>query len=93
MQLMIMKNDILLCHQFDIRTISVNHWGSELGLSVLKGLSSLYNSLVWESTVLLALCNEDYLPSGCMFGKADLEKLLSKDAREKNEGRIRGRER
>ncbi|RUS89503.1 hypothetical protein EGW08_002736 [Elysia chlorotica] len=72
--------------QFDIRTISVNHWGSELGLSVLKGLSSLYNSLVWESTVLLALCNEDYLPSGCMFGKADLEKLLSKDAREKNEG-------
>ena len=73
-------------HQFDIRTISVNHWGSELGLSVLKGLSSLYNSLVWESTVLLALCNEDYLPSGCLFGKADLEKLLSKDAREKNEG-------
>ncbi|GFO42891.1 E3 ubiquitin-protein ligase huwe1-like [Plakobranchus ocellatus] len=72
--------------QFEIRNISVNHWGSELGLSVLKGLSFLYNSLVWESTVLLALCNEDYLPSNCMFGKADLEKLLSKDTREKNEG-------
>ncbi|GIY82204.1 e3 ubiquitin-protein ligase HUWE1 [Caerostris extrusa] len=41
--------------QSDIRTISISHWGSELGLSVLKGLSSLYTSLVWESTVLLAL--------------------------------------
>ncbi|XP_035825881.1 E3 ubiquitin-protein ligase HUWE1 isoform X3 [Aplysia californica] len=71
--------------QADIRTISVNNWGSDLGLSVLKGLSSLYNSLVWESTVLLALCNEDYLPADCPFGRADLEKLLSKDAKEKSE--------
>ncbi|XP_059143196.1 E3 ubiquitin-protein ligase HUWE1-like isoform X5 [Physella acuta] len=65
--------------QTDIRTISVDNWGSDLGLEVLKGLSSLYNSLVWESTVLLALCNEDYLPADCSFGRADLEKLLSKD--------------
>jgi E3 ubiquitin-protein ligase HUWE1 len=42
--------------QADIRTISVSHWGSELGLAVLAGLSKLYTSLVWESTVLLALC-------------------------------------
>lgn len=62
--------------QSDIRTISISHWGSELGLSVLKGLSRLYTSLVWESTVLLALCSEDTLPAGCEFGKADMDKLL-----------------
>ena len=62
--------------QSDIRTISVGHWGSDLGLNVLKGLSRLYTSLVWESTVLLALCSEDTLPPGCEFGKADMDKLL-----------------
>lgn len=71
--------------QTDIRTLSVNNWGSDLGLEVLKGLSRLYNSLVWESTVLLALCNEDYLPTDCSFGRADLEKLQNKDAREKGD--------
>ncbi|XP_069142505.1 E3 ubiquitin-protein ligase HUWE1-like isoform X2 [Argopecten irradians] len=65
--------------QTDIRTISVNHWGSDLGLKVLEGLSKLYTSLVWESTVLLALCNDDALPASCEFGKADMEKLLPKD--------------
>ena len=62
--------------QSDIRTLSINHWGSAIGLPVLKGLSKLYTSLVWESTVLLALCSDEPLPPGCQFGKADLEKLL-----------------
>lgn len=62
--------------QNDIRSVAVAHWGSELGLAVLKGLSRLYTSLVWESTVLLALCSEDTLPVGCEFGKSDMEKLL-----------------
>ena len=66
--------------QSDIRTISVNNWGSELGLRVIKGLSQLYTSLVWESTVLLALCSEDTLPPGCEFGKADMDKLLPPSA-------------
>ena len=57
----------------------MSHWGSDLGLMVLKGLSRLYTSLVWESTVLLAFCSEDILPTDCDFGKADLEKLLPKD--------------
>lgn len=66
--------------QSDIRTISISHWGSELGLSVLKGLSSLYTSLVWESTVLLALCSSDNgLAEDCQFGRQQLEKLLPKD--------------
>jgi hypothetical protein len=32
---------VLFLFQTDIRTISVNHWGSELGLKVLNGLSKL----------------------------------------------------
>ncbi|ESO88796.1 hypothetical protein LOTGIDRAFT_125574 [Lottia gigantea] len=67
--------------QNDIRTISVSHWGSELGLEVLEGLSQLYTSLVWESTVLLALCSEDILPPGCDFGRADIDKILPKDVK------------
>ena len=63
--------------------MSISHWGSELGLKVLKGLSKLYTSLVWESTVLLAFCNEDILPAGCEFGKAHIEKLVPKDVKDK----------
>lgn len=62
--------------QSDIRNLSMNHWGSELGLTVLKGLSELYMSLVWESTLLLALCSEDIIPAGCEFGKEDMDKLM-----------------
>lgn len=65
--------------QADIRTISVSHWGSELGLQVLGSLSKLYTSLVWESTVLLALCSEDTLPPDSLFGKEDMEKLLPQE--------------
>ncbi|KFM70450.1 E3 ubiquitin-protein ligase HUWE1, partial [Stegodyphus mimosarum] len=72
--------------QSDIRTISISHWGSELGLSVLKGLSSLYTSLVWESTVLLALCsNDNTLAEDCQFGRQQLEKLLPKDHKSDND--------
>ena len=60
----------------------MSHWGSELGLQVLKGLSKLYTSLVWESTVLLAFCSEDILPPNCEFGKADLEKIIPKDLKD-----------
>ncbi|XP_011333015.1 E3 ubiquitin-protein ligase HUWE1 isoform X1 [Ooceraea biroi] len=62
--------------QSEIRNLSMNHWGSELGLTVLKGLSELYMSLVWESTLLLALCSEDIIPAGCEFGKEDMDKLM-----------------
>ncbi|GFQ86462.1 e3 ubiquitin-protein ligase HUWE1 [Trichonephila clavata] len=74
--------------QSDIRTISISHWGSELGLSVLKGLSSLYTSLVWESTVLLALCSSDSaLAEDIQFGRQQLEKLIPKESKvEKDEG-------
>uniref|UniRef100_A0A8C5ZGX9 E3 ubiquitin-protein ligase HUWE1 n=1 Tax=Marmota marmota marmota TaxID=9994 RepID=A0A8C5ZGX9_MARMA len=66
-------------NQSEIRSISVNQWGSQLGLSVLSKLSQLYCSLVWESTVLLSLCTPNSLPSGCEFGQADMQKLVPKD--------------
>uniref|UniRef100_A0A670KLH3 E3 ubiquitin-protein ligase HUWE1 n=1 Tax=Podarcis muralis TaxID=64176 RepID=A0A670KLH3_PODMU len=65
--------------QSEIRAISVNQWGSQLGLSVLSKLSQLYCSLVWESTVLLSLCTPNSLPSGCEFGQADMQKLVPKE--------------
>ncbi|CAH2316119.1 E3 ubiquitin- ligase HUWE1 isoform X1 [Pelobates cultripes] len=65
--------------QSEIRAISVNQWGSQLGLNVLNKLSQLYCSLVWESTVLLSLCTPNSLPVGCEFGQADMQKLAPKD--------------
>ncbi|XP_060039488.1 E3 ubiquitin-protein ligase HUWE1 isoform X10 [Erinaceus europaeus] len=65
--------------QSEIRSISVNQWGSQLGLNVLSKLSQLYCSLVWESTVLLSLCTPNSLPTGCEFGQADMQKLVPKD--------------
>ena len=67
--------------QSEIRNLSMNHWGSELGLVVLKGLSELYMSLVWESTLLLALCSEDSIPAGCEFGKEDIDKLTAPEVK------------
>ncbi|XP_064483541.1 E3 ubiquitin-protein ligase HUWE1-like isoform X1 [Ornithodoros turicata] len=66
--------------QSEIRSISMSHWGSELGLCVLRGLSRLYTSLVWESTVLLALCNDAALPPGCPFGRLQLQRLQAMHA-------------
>ncbi|XP_015191132.1 PREDICTED: E3 ubiquitin-protein ligase HUWE1 isoform X3 [Polistes dominula] len=71
--------------QSEIRNLSMNHWGSDLGLTVLKGLSKLYMSLVWESTLLLALCSEDIIPAGCDFGKEDMDKLIPPELRTEGE--------
>lgn len=48
---------------------------------MLNGLAELYTSLVWESTLLLALCSDDIIPPGCKFGKEDMEKLLPSEMR------------
>lgn len=61
--------------QTEIRNLSLQHWGSEDGLKVLKGLADLYTSLVWESTLLLAYCSDDLIPSDCDFTREDIEKL------------------
>jgi E3 ubiquitin-protein ligase HUWE1 len=75
------KNFLLCQFQSDIRTLSITHWGSELGLSVLNGLAELYTSLVWESTLLLALCSDDIISPGCKFGREDMEKLFPSEMR------------
>ncbi|CAH0561864.1 unnamed protein product [Brassicogethes aeneus] len=61
--------------QTEIRNLSLQHWGSEEGLKVLKGLADLYTSLVWESTLLLAYCSDDLIPADCDFTREDIEKL------------------
>lgn len=63
--------------QSEIRNLSVSHWGSELGITVLQSLSRLYTSLVWESTVLLALCSESTTNASWAFGRHQLERLAS----------------
>ena len=71
------------CHwtyfQSDVRSMSVNHWGSELGLQVLKSISKLYTSLVWESSVLIALCSDSVIPPDSDFGLADVNKVMMHD--------------
>lgn len=62
--------------QSEIRNLSLQHWGSDDGLQVLSVLAELYTSLVWESTLLLALCSEDIIPANCDFGKEDMDKLI-----------------
>ncbi|EFA10984.1 E3 ubiquitin-protein ligase HUWE1 [Tribolium castaneum] len=69
---------IMLVHvcrtgQSEIRNLSLQNWGSEEGLRVIKGLADLYTSLVWESTLLLAYCSEEFIPSD--FTREDIEKL------------------
>lgn len=75
--------------QPEIRNLTVTHWGSDIGLNVLKGLSQLYTSLVWESTVLLALCSDSTATVTWKFGRHQVEKLasLSKDGDNSPTGR------
>lgn len=61
--------------QTEIRSLSLQHWGSDEGAKVLKGLADLYTALVWESTLLLAYCSDDLIPSECDFTRESIEKL------------------
>ena len=46
-------------NQNDVRNLTINKWGSELGTKVLNDLCKLYMNLIWESSMLLWLCNEE----------------------------------
>ncbi|CAO1370647.1 unnamed protein product [Diamesa hyperborea] len=67
--------------QSDIRTLSLLKWGQDntYGMKLLKKLVMLYTGLVWESTLLLALCTDDIIPPGSEFGKDEMEKLGASD--------------
>uniref|UniRef100_A0A1B0DQ42 HECT-type E3 ubiquitin transferase n=1 Tax=Phlebotomus papatasi TaxID=29031 RepID=A0A1B0DQ42_PHLPP len=72
--------------QNNVRTVSLQKWGqdSEQGLGLLRRLVQLYTALVWESTLLLALCTDDIIPQGCDFGKEDLDRLVRDDTAQGN---------
>lgn len=59
--------------QGDIRMISVQEWGSDLGIEIIEMLSNLYIALVWESTILLGL--NDTTTQKYDFVKSQLEKM------------------
>ncbi|XP_050313082.1 E3 ubiquitin-protein ligase HUWE1 isoform X3 [Anthonomus grandis grandis] len=61
--------------QTEIRSLSLQHWGKKEGVKVLRGLAELYTALVWESTLLLAYCSDDLIPSECDFTRESIEKL------------------
>lgn len=63
--------------QNEIRNLLIERWGqnNKYGQKLLYKLVQLYTALVWESTLLLALCTDDIIPVGCDFGKEDLDKL------------------
>lgn len=69
--------------QSDIRTLSLIKWGqdNETGIKLLKKLVMLYTGLVWESTLLLALCTDDIVPPGSEFSKDEMEKLGASDVK------------
>jgi len=62
--------------QPDIRNMSIDEWGSERGILVLQNLAQLYLNLVWESTVLLAICSGEYQAVDDGFAKKDLDILV-----------------
>lgn len=65
--------------QNEIRTMSLNKWSQDnFGKKLLQYLVQLYTALVWESTLLLALCTDD-ISAGCNFGKEDIDKMIPSD--------------
>jgi E3 ubiquitin-protein ligase HUWE1 len=62
-----------------MRSICISQWGSDLGQECLRLLSQLYISIVWESTVLLALCSEEVISAEHPFCQAELERLMTKE--------------
>ncbi|XP_076800643.1 E3 ubiquitin-protein ligase HUWE1-like isoform X1 [Clavelina lepadiformis] len=66
--------------QNEIRAIIVDEWGSKLGCEVLHGLNKLYRSLIWESTVLLALRTPGAIPEGCGISEKEIACLSAFEA-------------
>lgn len=70
-----MLTEFQLRWQFDIRTLCVNHWGSDQGITVLKQLSQLYMFLIWETIVLETISKSETLPEETKLVEKDLEML------------------
>lgn len=64
--------------QSDIRILCTNAWATEKGLKLIQDVADLYSFLIWENTILIALCSEDgLLPQESDISKADLKQLLA----------------
>ena len=61
--------------QFDIRTLCINHWGSDEGITVLKQLGQLYMFLIWETIVLETVSRSDTSSDETKVFDKDLEML------------------
>jgi hypothetical protein len=49
-----------------------------MGLRLLHEISDLYSFLIWENTILIALCSEEgLLPNESDVSKADLKVILT----------------
>ncbi|XP_066927721.1 E3 ubiquitin-protein ligase HUWE1-like isoform X2 [Clytia hemisphaerica] len=75
--------------QSDVRNMSIQNWGSELGKTVLEKLSTLYMKLVWESSALLTLCTPNIASQEDLsFAAEDLEKLTMKKIEKEESGEV-----
>ena len=72
-----LKTDRLLLFpiQFDIRSLCVNHWGSDQGIVVLKQLSQLYMFLIWETIVLETVSRPESSGGETKVAEKELEML------------------
>jgi len=53
-----------------LKEISLSQWSSQQGMEVLEQLGKLYYLILWEGTVLLAVCGDnDRLPAESDFGR------------------------
>lgn len=66
---------ILFSKQFDIRSLCVNHWGSDQGIAVLKQLGQLYVFLIWETIVLETISQPETSGDETKVADKDLEML------------------
>lgn len=64
-----------MCFQFEIRTLCINHWGSDEGIAVLKRLGQLYMFLIWETVVLETASQSDTSSDETNVFDKDLEML------------------
>ncbi|XP_055349412.1 E3 ubiquitin-protein ligase HUWE1-like isoform X2 [Paramacrobiotus metropolitanus] len=73
-----MMAHICKLNQSDIRIICTNSWATEKGLKLLQEIADLYSFLIWENTILIALCSDEgLLPQESDISRTDLKLILA----------------
>lgn len=62
----------------ELRSVCTNTWAQTSGIDILEKVADLYSFLIWENTILIALCSEENVVTqeGDM-SKSDLKALLA----------------